>query len=296
MNPSPRIELAHGQRYTGREGLDAGLPHDCPASLTTALRDRGARLSSSWREHARVYLRATTPREDIFARYTTDPTDEPTLAHEAVIRDIVGTEGDLRAPPVLAQGPSWLLERAIRGKPCIGDVAVDAVSAAATVLPGLSLPPGPAFGPPRMLASIRRAWRLVRSPLPGRDLLAARRILVRPKLPLITSHGDFHVNNLLFDGEAVWVIDWEKCGWLPAGLDLMHMWATLTFREDRERLFAAAVDQVGGHRSELLRLRYAVLVGTIAVLLAGAEFERDASRAMTLLRLLPEMRAQARGA
>jgi Phosphotransferase enzyme family len=290
--------LARSDWEPGREDLDgarlgADLPHDCPTSLATALRARDVRAARVWREHRRVYLRASAPQEDLFARYTTDPADEPTLAHEAAVRKIVGTAGGLRAPPILERGSSWLLERAIQGEPCTGRAAVDAVTAAAAALPRLDLPPGPAGRGRRVFAPLHRAARLVRSPLPSRDVVTARLILARPKLPLVTSHGDFHVGNVLFADGAAWVIDWEMCGRRPAGLDLMQMWATLELEEDRDRLFEAAVRHVGGSRRQLLRLRYAVLVGTIAVLLAGAEFERDAGGARRLLRLLPEIRAHA---
>jgi phosphotransferase family enzyme len=288
-----RTPVAKGSQKLDGAPPRADLPDDCPGSLATALKSRGVLAANTWREHRRVYVRATTPQEELFARYTTDPADETTLAHEAAVREIVGTVGDLRAPPILERGSSWLLESAIPGEPCTGPAAVDAVAAAASAVRRLNLPPGPAGSRRGVFASLHRAARLVRTPLPSRDLFASRRILASPKLPLVTSHGDFHVGNVLFAKGEVWVIDWEMCGRRPAGLDLMQMWASLELDDDRERLFEAAVQHVGGSRSQLLRLRYAVLVGTIAVLLAGADFERDAIRAKGLLRLLPEIREQA---
>ena len=267
---------------------------DFPARLADALAARGAVVVSVWREPPRAYVRAKTPDTSVFARYTTDHRDEATLAHEVEVRRIIGSRHDLRAPAILERGSSWLLEQAVASEPCAGAPAIDAIAAAAAALPELRLHDGPARRNVRGLASVRRTVRLAHSPLPVRDQLAARRVLARPDLPLVTSHGDFHTNNVLLAEGTAWVVDWELSGRAPAGFDLMQMWATLEREDDRERLFEAAVRQVGRRRRwELSRLRYAVVVRTLAGLLSGPEFERDPVVARRLLALLPEMRIAA---
>jgi hypothetical protein len=287
----------HAVRRLDDLGASPDDLEDCPRGLIDALAARGASVVSSWREPPRVYMRGTTREGSLFARYTTDVEDQPTMAHEAAAREVVGTERALRAPAVLARGRSWLLETGIRAEPAEGATAVDAIASAAAILPGLRLPEAPEGrrrgGP---VAAIRRAALLGRSALESRDLLASRRILARPGLESVTIHGDFHVGNILLSRGVAWVVDWELCGRGPAGLDLMQCWATLDRAEDRERLFEAALRQVGERRRpELLRLRYAVLVRTIAAKVAApAEFDRDPEGAAKLVRVLPGIREQAR--
>jgi streptomycin 6-kinase len=147
-----------------------------------------------------------------------------------------------------------------------------------------------------MVAVFARRVRLIRSRLPTVDVIRARRLLARTALPLATSHGDFHGGNVLFDGEATWVVDWELCGRRPIGYDLMQLWADFADERDRTRLFAGAAEIAGGAWiDELRRLRYALLVITIANKLTSERpFDRDPVGADALLRLLPEARAEAR--
>jgi phosphotransferase family enzyme len=249
-------------------------------------------VQRTWREHLRGYLFADTPDGRLFGRWSDDPDDEATLAHEAAVREIVGTDGPLRAPPVLEQAAGWLLEEAVESEPCEGPERIDAVAAAAEQILQLDLPPAPARSG---RGSLRTRARILRSPLPLRDLRAARRTLDDPGLPSVTSHGDFHRGNVLVQDGAVWVVDWELSGERPAGYDLMQFWATLERAEDRERLFEAAAAAVGsGHRPALLRLRHALVVRTIAGKFAAPmAFDRDRGGAHDLLELLPELRAEA---
>jgi hypothetical protein len=267
------------------------VPHDCPTGLRQALTVRRATPTETWRENARVYLRAKTPEGEVFARYSSDPAEERTLRHELLVREIVGTSGKLRAPAVLEHGRSWCIEQAVASGPCRGSAAVDAITAAATAIPRLRLPEGPAPRSRSRSATLRSTARVARSPMPVRHLLAARRILGNPGLPLVSAHGDFQTHNLLFAEGVLWVVDWELCGRLPAGLDLMQAWATLEDEQDRERLFDAALDQLGQHRRcDLERLRYAIVVRTIANMLAGpAEFDRNPEGAKRLLEMLPDL-------
>jgi hypothetical protein len=264
-----------------------------PAGLAEALARRGAEVERRWDEPPRSYLFAAAPGGALFARMSVDPADVAVLEHEAAVRGLVGGEGPLRAPPVLERGPDWLLEEAIEPEPCEGAERIDVVAAAAAAIAQLELPLAPArSGGSR--ASLRTRARMLRSPLPLRDLRAARRTLADPGLPTVTSHGDFHRGNVLVKGGAAWVVDWELSGLRPAGYDLMQFWATLERPDDRERLFEAAVETVGGARQALLALRHALVVRTIAGKLAGPkDFDRDPAGAHELLALLPVLRAEA---
>jgi aminoglycoside phosphotransferase (APT) family kinase protein len=114
----------------------------------------------------------------------------------------------------------------------------------------------------------------------------------------VTTHGDFHRNNLLVGDGPLWVIDWELSGRGPAGSDLLHLWCSLDDEEDRERLYRGIVELIGRrHEHALLKLRYSAMVATIAGLLTAPHlFDRDRSRAERLLADLPVLRAEARTA
>jgi hypothetical protein len=249
-----------------------------------------------WDEPPRSYMFAAAPAGPLFARMSVDPADVAMLEHEAVVREVVGTEGPLRAPAVLERGPDWLLEEAIEPEPCRGAERVDVVAAAAEAIASLELPPAPANAGQRSASARTKARaRTLRSTLRLRDLRAARRTMADSGLPAVTSHGDFHQGNVLVHEGAAWVVDWELSGMRPAGYDFMQFWATLGRPEDRERLFEAAVATVGAaRRPALLKLRHALVVRTIAGKVAGPQaFDRDPAGAHDLLELLPELRAEA---
>jgi hypothetical protein len=250
-------------------------------------------VERTWREHRRGYLFAESAEGRLFGRWSDDPADEATLAHEAAVREVVGTDAPLRAPRVLDRAAGWLLEEAIDSEPCEGPERIDAVAAAGERIAELDLPPAPA-GSGQRVSLLTRA-RILRSPLPLRDVWASRRTLADPGLPAVTSHGDFHRGNVLLQDGAAWVVDWELSGERPSGYDLMQFWATLERPEDRERLFEAAVTSVGtARRSALLRLRHALVVRTIAGKFAAPmAFDRDPAGARALLELLPTVRAEA---
>jgi Phosphotransferase enzyme family len=263
------------------------LPSDAPAGLRAAL--DGAALTGFWREGARAYGRAEGDR---FVRWSTDPADRVVLAHEAEVRAVIGVDGALRSPPVLAGGAGWLVELAVPADPVSG--AIDAVVGAAEALAPLRLPAIVHTGAGNRLATARNRLRLARSPV-ARELLAARRMLARSPLPLVTSHGDFHAGNLLMEDGRPWVVDWELAGRRPAGYDLMQLWSTLSAADDRERLMEGAVALVGEPmRPHLLDLRYAVVVRTIASKLVPVmELNADPDGARALMALLPELRPSA---
>lgn len=261
-----------------------------PPGLAEALEHREADLERGWWEASRSYLFATSPEGRLFGRASRDPADAAVLEHEAAVREIVGIEGPLRAPPVLDRGPDWLLEAAIGPEPFGGAAHVELVAAAATRLPDLELPELPRRSG---RGRARNRLRLLASPLPVADLRRARRIMAELRLPLVTTHGDFHPGNVLISGGAAWVVDWELCGHGPAGSDLLLFGCTVESAEDRERLLETAVE-LAGDRSEALRLAYAVLVRAAAAKLSAAQpFDRDPEGAERLLALLPAARQAA---
>lgn len=257
-----------------------------PAGLREALAERGAEVEEAWREGPRAYLRAGP----VFARYSLAELDVPVLEHEARVRSLIGEEGALRAPPVLARGPAWLLERRIVPE----DEPVEVVLAAAAELAGLELPDPPVSPRRRLsLAPLRRRLRLLGRPRLAAELARARRLLAATRLPEVTTHGDFHPGNVLRAGGAAWVIDWELAGRGPAGYDLMRYWATLPDAAERERVYAGALE-LAGDELELARLRYAVAVVTAADKVSHPQaLNRDEEGAASILAMLPELRAAA---
>jgi hypothetical protein len=274
--------------------INEALGAAAPAELAVALRERQAHIVDSWSEGRRHYAIAGSPTGRLFARFSTDPADGRMFEHEAAVRARVGSGAALRSPPVLARGDSWLLEEAVGGSLVAGAASIDGALDAASQLADLALPELPSRSRP--LRTLNRRWRAVRSPLPTADIRAAREIRARSPLPLAASHGDFVPENLLFDGTALWVIDWELSGQRPMGSDLMQLWSMLESADDRERLFEGAVRIVGARsRGALLALRYAVVVATISGLFAApSDLDRDGVRGGELLGLLPELRAEAR--
>ena len=263
---------------------DAPLPPGAPPGLLAELAAREATPTGGWREHARFYARASSPQGPLFLRWSLDDDDVPMLEHEADVRRLVGSDGPLRSPQPLAQGRGWLLEPAVEPEPW-SDGAIEGVAAAAARIADLELPSVPAAR--ARAGSLRRRLALCRNPRLFRELLRARRLVDESGLPTVTGHGDFHPGNILL-ARGPWIVDWELCGPLPAGYDLMQLWAAAPDDVDRNLIFEAALDVVGSRSKELARLRYAVLVRTIAGKLAAAHsFDRDRRGARRLLELLP---------
>ena len=241
----------------------------------------------------RTYFAFATPAGRVHGHYSTKPDDEPLFAHEVAVRNVVGTDGPLRAPPILASGPNWILTGTIEPEQLESERATEQILAAALRIADLDLPPSPwPDRPGGRRGVVSRRLRLLHTPLPARDVVSARRIVAECTLPLVTSHGGYHRDHVFLADGAAWVIDWEQSGKRPLGFDLMHYWSNLEDAELRELLFAAAVDAVGPqHEHELKRLRYALLVRMIA-----SKFVDDAEpeAALRLLAILPEIRDAAR--
>lgn len=268
-------------------------PLDLPAGLAAALRDHGAQVTWHRTEGPRTYVRAAGD-EELFAWFTRDPREEPMVDREETIRRVVGTEGALRAPPLLARGSSWRLERFIRSDPLEGEAAIGLAVRAAERLAGLTLPDAlPGASELRRHALGRRA-RVALSPLPLRDYLRARGLAMDSDLPRVTSHGDFHPAHLLLHDGALWVIDWDLTAQRPAGFDLMQLWVHLG-AADRELLFEQAVAALGEeHRRDLARVRYVVLTQMIGACFAERHaINREPEVGRRWLELLPRVRDEA---
>jgi len=286
------VSARAGTLVARRELLDR-----LPRGLAAALADHDALIEEIWSDGPRVFLRAGSRSGALFARFSHDRLDEARYAHELAARREVGTRGLLRTPVVLDSGPGWFLEVAVEAQPCRGAHAIDTVVAAASAVADLRLPNAPRTG-----HWYSRAWRTLSlisriraSELRYADYHASLRALAACRLPLVTSHGDFRPENVLLHAGAAWVVDWEYSGRRPAGYDLMQFWCELEREGDRGRLFASVLELVGVKwRNELERLRYAVVVRTVAEqLLYGEQGRRAQRRGERLSALLSEARRTA---
>ncbi|HMJ00634.1 MAG TPA: phosphotransferase [Gaiellaceae bacterium] len=274
------------------------LPPDCPHDLEDELASRDAAVVRVEPDPPKTYLWLAAPGEALFAWYSTAPAHAALVAYEAAARTAIGTEGPLRAPPLLAVGGLWRVERALRAEPLRGQAVVDRVVEAAQALGGMELPDLPAaLGVESRPAAFRRRLRTLRSPLPTADAVRARRVLEATSLPRVTSHGEFNSKHVLIEGGDPWIVDWELAAKRPLGYDLMTLWADLERDEDRDLLFEASIRALGDEwRAELRRLGYALLVRVITSALAEPLAQnRDPERARALLARLPAARRDALG-
>lgn len=277
-------------------GSPGATPPDCPEQLLEALRARSATIEGFRRIPRRVRVRASSPSEKLFAWYSTDPADQGVVEHEVAVRAAIGTEGALGAPPVLAYGPLWRLEPALEGWGELAGERIDAVVDAIAVLQGSDLPQRPQSGDgdEGPIARWRRRLLMLRSPLPARDVVSARRVFSSSSLPLVTSHGRLIRNHIYPAPGGIWMVDWEELGKRPAGWDALFLSWDLQDPDDRERLFLAIVDLVGArYRSDLLALRYAALVNMLVGKLAGIARVDHREEGRTLLGELPRVREEA---
>jgi len=275
--------------------LDDGpiAPPEPPPELARAIAAAGARIENGWREASRGYLRAVGPDGRLFARWSDDPRDVEVLGHEvAIIAALAGRSGPLTAPALVAQGAGWLLEAEVAPEPLRG-ASVEIAAAAGAEIPSLALPDGPGAAPRARARAPVRALRVLRSPLPFRELLRARALLRRTPLPRVPSHGDLHAGNVLVAGGRAYVVDWELSGRRPLGWDLMQLWATLPDPADRPAMLEAALAMVGPSQHDaLIELRYVVAVHTAASALGAVDaFDRDVEGGRRLVRELPRLRA-----
>lgn len=279
-----------------REAHTRSLPRDAPAELLAALEQRGAVVAEVERgrfQHpGRTYFSCASPAGRLHGHYSTTPADVPLFAYEVEIRRRIGVDGALRAPRVVADGAGWMLAGTIDPEPLPPSAAVGRVVEAAMRIAELELPPSPwPEMPGGVRALVARRVRLLRSPLPLRDVAAARRTLGELPLPEVTSHGSYQRLHVFLADEAAWVIDWEQAGKRPLGYDLMTYWANLEDEETRSLLFDASRAALGReHERALHRLRYALLVRMIASKFADDDAPEDARR---LLAQLPTIRAEA---
>jgi hypothetical protein len=275
------------------------FPPDCPHDLQDELASRDAAVVRVELDPPKTYVWLAAPAgEALFAWYSSATAHAPLIAYEAAARTAVGTDGPLRAPPLLAVGRLWRLERSLNPEPLCGQPVIDRVVEAAEALTGMELPEPPAsLGVESRLAAFRRRLRMLRSPLPTADAVRARRVLAESPLPRVTSHGEFSTKHVLIEGGNPWIVDWELTAKRPLGYDLMTLWADLERADDRELLFEASIAALGeARRAELRRLGYALMVRLITSALAEPlALNRDPERARALLARLPATRREALG-
>jgi Phosphotransferase enzyme family len=269
------------------------LGPSAPRDLIDALERRRGSVIEAHRRGRREYAIADSADGRLFVHLSADRGDAAAFAHEAAVRNRVGAGGALRSPEILDRGEGWLLARCVDTLPFGGPACVALAVQAVADLMLLDLPSMEARSRP--VRTLARRWRALRSPLPVGDIRAAKGVLARSSLPAVASHGDLVPENLLFDGGALWLVDWELSGQRPAGFDLMQLWATSKEGEDRERLLEGANEITGArYRPQLLELRYAVVVAEISNLFAApSSFDRDPEHGRVLLELLPRLRSEA---
>jgi hypothetical protein len=298
VNGRPAVD---NQPVAGRTDLvheQPTLPADAPPALVAELQARDANVveleRGRFQHPRRTYFACSGAGGRLHGHYSTNPADVPLFAYELEVRTLVGTRGPLRAPPALASGPGWLLAQTVESESLPPPAAVERVVEAAMRIRDLQLPSSPwPNRPGGIVALAGRRARLLRSPLPMRDLAAARRVLADSSLPEVTSHGSFQRLHVFLSGGAAWVIDWEQAGRKPLGYDLMTYWSNLEDDETRALVLEASLAAVGpNHGRDLLRLRYSLLVRMIA-----AKFADDAQPegGRRLLELLPAVRDAAFG-
>lgn len=271
------------------------LPPGTAVELRAAINRLEAVVERIEHEGPRTYLWLVSPTRRLFARASTDPADVGVLDHEARVRAVLGERGALRAPSVVELGETWMIEHRIDPLPLVGARAIDIVVEAASTLAGLPVPSAPPSPPEARRARVARRLRTLSTPSLLPDLRRASELRNDIELPTVTTHGDFHPGNLLLAHDAVYVIDWELTAPGPAGSDLLQLWTSLPEADDREQVLGAVVDLVGArYRRDLLRLRYVLLVQTIAAKIATAlPASRDRHGARRLLAMLPDVREAA---
>ncbi|HVF76130.1 MAG TPA: phosphotransferase [Acidimicrobiales bacterium] len=266
---------------------------DLPPDLLATLDELGVAVERTWREASRAYGAAVGSNGRLFFRHSDDLADHPRFDFEARIRLAIGGDGLLRAPAVLRRGPGWMVEQWVEREPCQGAAAMRAVADASLEVSGLVLPPR--ADAPTTGGNARRLRPSVFLTPFLLDALRMRRLLRSSALPRVTSHGDFHPNNVYWSAGSVWAFDWELATQAPLGVDALRFWCSMPDADDRAELFERLVEGVGrAHRPALLQLRYAVLVRTLAGARANrAAFDRDTALADRLTALLPAARREA---
>lgn len=78
------------------------------------------------------------------------------------------------------------------------------------------------------------------------------------QLPLVLSHGDYSIGNLVADGSDTIAIDWATVGWEPLGFDLAHL--ALSVGADPTGAYLAAASAVA---PDVLRLGFGAATAII---------------------------------
>ena len=195
----------------------------------------------------------------------------------------------------LAPDARWLLvERAPDDQRYGEDYVHAAFAAAATIA---------AAGPPPAEAGEPRARRARRSDLPVRAIRAALSPLrfaefrsLRAEVADLdagtTSHGDFHIGNVLSSGgRAVTIVDFEFLGDGHPALDLMSLWVDLEESGDRALLLELACAELPVARSEILLVGHWLAVRHLAELVTGVSLrQRDQPEVRIAVARIEEIR------
>ncbi len=207
---------------------------------------------------------------------------------------------DVPVPAVRAQADddAWLLVQRVPDDEVYGPAYVDAAAAAATALRTAGDPP-----PDAGLARSRRARRSDLVPRLARAALSPLRIAefralraevaALPEDRFVTSHGDFHLGNVLSDtGRRVSVVDFEFLGRGHPADDLMSLWVDLVDPADRQRLLRLACDTVDVPRAEVLLFAHWLAVRHLAELVTGVPLlRRDRPEVRVAVTRVTEARA-----
>ncbi|MEO6205450.1 MAG: phosphotransferase, partial [Mycobacteriales bacterium] len=172
--------------------------------------------------------------------------DEPSRARIRSERLRLGwaAAAGVPVPAVRAQAAddAWLLVQRVPDDEVYGPTYVDAAVAAAAAVRLAGAPP-PHVGIARSRRAHRsdlmvRVTRAVLSPLRLTEFRALRaEVAAVPEDRFVTSHGDFHIGNVLSDtGSSVSVVDFEFLGRGHPADDLMSLWVDLVDPADRQRL------------------------------------------------------------
>ncbi len=197
-----------------------------------------------------------------------------------------------------ADDDAWLLVERVPDDEVYGPAYVDAALAAAAAVRTADEPPVEA-GPARPRRASRRDLlpRLARaalSPLRVAEFRALRaEVAALPESSHITSHGDFHIGNVLSHaGQAVSVVDFEFLGRGHPADDLMSLWVDLIDPADRDRLLGAACDTLDVPRTEVLLHAHWLAVRHLAELVTGVALaHRDRHEVKVAVERVQEARA-----
>lgn len=204
-------------------------------------------------------------------------------------------------PRVLAMAPdaAWLVVERVADDERYGPAYVRAAVEAARRVAAAGPPPAEA-GAARSRRGRRtdlllRVARAALSPLPVREFRALRSAAaaLTASREQVTSHGDFHIGNVLSSGGvAVTVVDFEFLGVGHPADDLMSLWVDLEDEADRALLLELACATVGAPRADILLMAHWLALRHLAELVTGVPLrKRDRPEVRRAVERVREARA-----